>query len=78
MSKHLHILITGGTIDSVLDGARDMVVVNDSSTIARYIEDLIRPHFKISQQVITFRDSRDITYNIRADIVQTIEKCSHE
>ena len=78
MKKHLHILITGGTIDSVFDAARDMVVVNDSSTLIQYIQEIVRPHFELSQEVITLRDSREITDNIRAEMVLSIEKCPHE
>lgn len=78
MISHLHILITGGTIDSRFDVARDSVVVNDASIVAGYLEELVRPHFKISQEVITLRDSREITDNVRAEIVRSIEKCSHE
>lgn len=78
MDKHLHLLITGGTIDSRFDAARDMVVVNDSSVVVRYLEELIRPHFEISHEVITLRDSREITENIRAEILRSIEKCPHD
>lgn len=78
MSQHLHILITGGTIDSVFDGARDMVVVNDASTIQKYLVEMVRPHFEVSQEVITMRDSREITDNVRAEILRSIEKCSHD
>jgi L-asparaginase len=78
MSKHLHILITGGTIDSVFDASRDMVVVNDASTIAKYLEDLVQPHFKVSQEIVTMRDSREITDNVRAEMARSIERCSHD
>ena len=78
MTKHLHLLITGGTIDSVFDGARDMVVVNDASTITEYIQDLVQPHFEISKEIVTLRDSREITDNIRAEIVRSIEEGHHD
>lgn len=78
MTQHLHLLITGGTIDSVFDTARDMVVVNDSSTIAQYLTEFVRPHFKVSQEVITMRDSREVTEHIRAEIIRSIEKTQHE
>lgn len=78
MSKHLHLLITGGTIDSIFDVTKDMVVVNDSSSIARYLESLIRPAFSFSQEIITLRDSREITDNIRAELARSIEKCTHD
>lgn len=75
MSQHLHLIITGGTIDSIFDGARDMVVVNDATTIAEYIKRTVRPQFEISQEVVTLRDSREITDNIRAEILKSVEKC---
>ncbi len=78
MTQHLPIIITGGTIDSVFDPSRDMVVVNDSSTIVQYFTDVVRPHFSISQEIVTLRDSREITDNTRAEIFRSIEKCSHE
>jgi len=78
MSKHLHLLITGGTIDSVFDAARDMVVVNDSSTLSACLEGVIRPHFQPTKEIITLRDSREITDNIRAEIVRSIEKSPHD
>ena len=76
--KRVHLLITGGTIDSVFDAARDMVVVNDASTISGYLNGIIRPHFELSQEVVTLRDSREITDNIRAEILRSIEKCSSD
>lgn len=54
-----------------------MVVVNDSSTLVDYLKGLVRPHFEISQEIITLRDSRDITDNIRDEIVRSIEKSPH-
>lgn len=63
MNNHIHLLITGGTIDSVFDPARDSVIVNDSSTIESYLAGIVQPHFKLSQEIVTMRDSRDITDN---------------
>ena len=73
MSKHLHIIITGGTIDSRFDAANDMIVVNDSSTILKYIDDMVRPHFKVTQEVVTMKDSREIDDAVRSDILKSIE-----
>lgn len=78
MANDLHLIITGGTIDSVFDGAHDMVVVNDSSTIADYIESMVRPGFKMTQEVVTLRDSREITDNIREEIVRSIGKAKSD
>ena len=71
-SKGVHIIITGGTIDSVFDGRKDAVVVNDHSVIPAYLQEVIQPHFQISTEVVTLKDSRQITDHTRADIVQAI------
>lgn len=41
MSSHVHMVLTGGTIDSIFDGAHDMVVAKDSSTIAKYLVETV-------------------------------------
>ena len=69
----LHLIITGGTIDSVFDRVQDAVVVNDSSTIAEYLSTMIDPQFTLTQEILTMRDSRKITNNIRSEIVNSIE-----
>ena len=78
MQPHIHIILTGGTIDSIFDAARDMVVVNDSSSIEEYLDEIVRPHFTISKEVLTMKDSRDITDNIRAELVSSIQKSPHK
>lgn len=78
MTTHVHLLITGGTIDSIFDAAKDMVVVNDATTIVSYLEKMVCPHFTLTQEIVTLRDSREITDNIRAEIVRSIGKCPHD
>lgn len=72
MGSDLHLIITGGTIDSVFDRALDAVVINDSSTIAEYINTMVNPQFTLSQEILTMRDSRKMTDNMRAEIVTAI------
>jgi L-asparaginase len=76
-NQHLHLIITGGTIDSVFDGTRDGTVVNDHSVIATFLERVIKPHFSFSSEIVTLKDSRQITDNIRADIVDSIRRVPH-
>ena len=77
MSEHLHIILTGGTIDSVFDPAKDMVVINDASSVLDYVEKMVRPHFSVTQEVVTLRDSRKMTDHIRAEILASIQKTEH-
>lgn len=76
MNKDIHFIITGGTIDSVFDPAKDAVVVNDHSVIAGYIDSVIQPHIKISSETLTLKDSRSITDNIKQEIAQSIQKAT--
>jgi L-asparaginase len=70
-------ILTGGTIDSIFDAAKDMVVVNDSSSVQEYIDGVVRPDFSLSKEILTMKDSRDMTDNIRAELVTSIEKSKH-
>lgn len=78
MKQHLHLLITGGTIDSIFDPAKDMVVVNDASTLSRYIHEVVHPDFTLSQETITLRDSREISDHIREELIRAIQKSPHQ
>ena len=74
MNKNIHFIITGGTIDSVFSAEKDTVVVNDSSVIANYLETAIKPHIEVTSEILTLKDSREITDNIRHEILSSIEK----
>jgi L-asparaginase len=77
IQDHIHCIITGGTIDSVFDAAKDMVVVNEASSIKGYIDSMVQPHFSWSQEVLTMRDSREMTDEIRLEILRSIKKSPH-
>jgi L-asparaginase len=73
-SQHIHILITGGTIDSVFDPSSDSILVNDRSVVQEYIEKTIKAHFKVTSEVICLKDSRQITDATRQDMVYAIQR----
>lgn len=72
-SYHVHILITGGTIDGI-DG---QPTPGKSSTVCRYIEKSIQPHFQFTESMVCFKDSRNITDDDREKILATILASSH-
>lgn len=76
--EEIHLIITGGTIDSVFDAANDEIVVSETSAIVPYLQKYIRPHISMTQEVVTMKDSRSITDNIRAEILSSIEKCTND
>ncbi|MBI1326922.1 MAG: asparaginase [Alphaproteobacteria bacterium] len=75
MNKDIHFILTGGTIDSVFDPSADAVIVNKASVISEFIENKILPHADFSYEVLTMKDSRDITDHIREEIIRSITKC---
>ena len=76
LNTNVHIIITGGTIDSVFSPAFDRTIINDHSIIMDYIDKSVKPHGKITAETLTLKDSRDISDNIRAELVECIKSCS--
>lgn len=74
MEKVVHFIITGGTIDSVFSPVKDAIIVNDHSVILGYINAVIKPHVQITSETLTLKDSREITDNIRNEMLRSIQK----
>ena len=69
----IHIIITGGTIDSFYDGTKDTVVPNKKSVIPYYIKSL-RLYDKVEFTEICLRDSRELGKIDLKNILRTIER----
>lgn len=73
----IHIILTGGTIDSIWDGTKDTAVVARHSVLPEYFENLSR-NLKFSEKFIftevCMKDSRDLTDKDRAAIAEAIKK----
>ncbi|MDR0975797.1 MAG: asparaginase [Christensenellaceae bacterium] len=87
--EKLHLIITGGTIDSewtpsgadtffVGDECHTLVQPRHHSHIRKYILRNIRPTFEIVESVVSMVDSNNMTDEIRADIIAEIEKSDCE
>jgi len=74
---HVHLIITGGTIDSYFDKRADRNVTSSESVVLKYLEESIEPHFTLSQKVIAMKDSRDITDEDRKKMRKEIIECHH-
>ena len=76
-SKKVNIIITGGTIDSYYDGAKDTVVPLKSSILPEYFE-LLRMSGKVMFTELFMKDSRKIDSNDLKRLIREIEssKCS--
>src|SRR3990167_3438870 len=72
----IHIILTGGTIDSVWSGAKDTVVVSEQSVLPEYFDE-IRRNLKFYQELtfteVCMKDSRKLTDEDRENILKAVE-----
>ena len=73
MSKKIHFILTGGTIDSYYDASKDTAVPNKESIIPSFIESLRFDH-ACKFTTVCMKDSRDIKPTDLKKILETIEK----
>lgn len=71
----IHFILTGGTIDSYYDGAKDSVATLQHSVVPGYIKSL-QLYEKPSFTEVCMKDSRALTAKDRAKMVQVIKKSS--
>ncbi len=73
----IHIIMTGGTIDSVWNGAQDTVVVSEHSILPEYFEELKR-NLKFYEELefseVCMKDSRALTDEDRKNVLKVIEE----
>jgi L-asparaginase len=67
----IHILITGGTIDSSYDGTKDTISPREHSLIPKYIQSL-KLYSQTSCTTICMKDSREISHQDRENLLETI------
>ena len=72
-NKSIHIIITGGTIDSIYDGTKDTAVPLKESILPDYFK-LLRLYEKVTFQTICMKDSRSITPSDRRKMLAAIKK----
>jgi len=73
MRTQIHIIITGGTIDSYYDVTRDTAVPNKETVIPNFIESLKSYDTSFEYTIVCMKDSREINDDDRKKIVETIE-----
>ncbi len=78
MSETIHVIITGGTIDSYYDGTKDTVIPSERSIIPSFMDGLKSYDYKFEYATICMKDSRAITDSDREKIIETIEKSPHK
>jgi L-asparaginase len=77
MKHSIHILITGGTIDSYYDVTKDTVVPNKETVIPNFIDSLKSYDTSFEYTTICMKDSRQINDEDRKKLVKAIEQSKH-
>lgn len=69
----LHLILTGGTIDSHYDGAKDTVVTSKTSSLPEFLESL-KLGRKTKITTVCMKDSRALSLTDRKKVLSTIER----
>lgn len=77
MSNSIHLLITGGTIDSHYEGSLDTVKPAEKSVIPGYVKGL-KLYFDVEFTEVCMKDSRDLSREDMDQILNTIENSKHK
>lgn len=80
MKNYIHIIKMGGTIEFI-DRAYDQInkqIMKIDSSVDTYLKNIIKPHFHYSVDSICDKDSRDITAQDRAELLQAIKETESE
>lgn len=77
MTKGIHFVITGGTIDSYYEGTKDTAVTSKESVIPRFVG-ILHLTDKTKFTVVCMKDSRDLQDSDLRKIKLTIEKSPYD
>ena len=69
----IHVILTGGTIDSYYDGSKDTAIPQEHSVIPRFVKGLNLPHkFKFTE--VCMKDSRAMNQTDLKNVLNTIKR----
>ncbi len=74
MSQTIHIIATGGTIDSKFYPPTESSKVKENSGIKDFLDLTINPHFSFFVEELCMLDSSKINNTILDDLIKSIEK----
>lgn len=69
----IHVIITGGTIDSVWDGSQDTIVVAKQSILPNYFSNL-KLYDELEFTEVCMKDSRALNAEDRRNILKAVEE----
>ncbi len=77
MNETIHIILTGGTIDSVFDPVKDGVVIGKETVVEDYLKKL-RLHNSLEVTLAFLKDSREIRHADRKKLLELVQKSPHK
>jgi len=76
--ENIHIIVTGGTIDSKFHAPKEGSLVKEHSGIPQFLNETIVPHFTFTFDQFVMLDSSDITDQIRDELIVKINNCNFD
>ncbi|MFH2105642.1 MAG: asparaginase domain-containing protein [Candidatus Micrarchaeota archaeon] len=73
----IHFIITGGTIDSHFDPAKDAVIIGERTYVEEYIRKL-QLHNEIKFSIVFLKDSREIRHRDRQKLVDEVKRSPYK
>lgn len=73
----IHFILTGGTIDSHFNPARDAVEIGGKTSIPDYLR-MLKLHPAVELTELFLKDSRDIRYTDRKKLLDVVQKSPHK
>jgi len=74
MADNVHIVITGGTLDSFYDGVKDTVSTGKDSILPKYFANLKLQEVEVEFTTVCMKDSRELNDQDRQNLLKTIEE----
>ncbi|MBU0592008.1 asparaginase [Candidatus Micrarchaeota archaeon] len=73
----IHFVLTGGTIDSHFNPAKDQVTIGEKTSVEEYIKKL-QLYNEYQFEIVVLKDSRDLRYKDRQEILATVKNSPHK
>ena len=73
MNDTIHLIATGGTIDSVFHAPKEGSLVKEKTGLPNFLNTVVMPHFNIKTTQLCMVDSGDITDDHRGQMVRIIQ-----
>ena len=74
-NQKIHVIITGGTIDSEWDAAKDTAVTRGESIIPKYL-DKLKLDIDFTYETVCMKDSRELTHDDLKAIGAAVENAA--